>query len=156
MDQPHPINRSLLTLLENQVARTGAAFEDLDEPTFAAEPGADCNSIQRIGRHLLLLRRFQISMLESPLADEVDLPERDESLDGLRRTLDEAAGLLRHAIVDHDPDDWYTVPDPAREGRWGDEATLLRFVRPFNDFTNHLGAIRAIRRILGKPNERTQ
>ena len=67
-----------------------------------------------------------------------------------------AASLLREAIETHDPEDWYTVPATPREGRWGEEPTIMRFVRPFNDFTNHLGSIRAIRRILGHPNERTQ
>ena len=84
---PHQINRSLLTLLDNQVARREAAFEDLDETTYGAQPGHDCNSIQGIARHLVLLRRFQMTLLESPLADEVVIPAKDEPMADLLANL---------------------------------------------------------------------
>ena len=147
---------ALRALLDNQVARTDAAFEGLDEATLVAEPGGDCNSIQRIGRHLVRLRWFQLTLLGSDLASQVPDHESIETLDDLRAALATGAALVGRAIADHDPDDWDRIPDPPREGRWGDEPTIRRFVRPFNDFTNHLGGIRAIRRIMGCGNDRTQ
>ena len=152
----HPINQTLITLLDNQVARTRAALEDLGGDVFTSEPGGDCNSILGIGLHLVTLRRFQLGLLESPLAGQVDVPEACETVDELRQVLDDAADLVREALAHHDPDDWYRAPDPPRDGKWGDEPTIMRFVRPFNDFTNHLGSIRAIRRMCGDPAPRTQ
>ena len=158
MTELHPINRTLLTALDNQVARTVAAFDGLDEATYVAEPGKDCNSIQRIGRHLLLLRQFQMKLLGSPLAGHVEFPEKHESIDELTRKLDRTTDLLRTSLTEQDPEDWYEVPpvDKPRQGRWGDEPTIQRCIRPFNDFTNHLGAVRVIRRILGRPAEGVQ
>jgi hypothetical protein len=158
MDTSHPISRTLLSILDNQVARTEAVFENLDESIYRHKPGGECHSIQGIGRHLLLLRRFQLQLLESPLAEQVEVPEKDESIASLLVKIERATNLLREAIISHQPDDWYTPPPAGapRDGHWGDEPTIQRFVRPFNDFTNHLGSIRAIRRILGNPNERVQ
>jgi hypothetical protein len=156
MSDVHPINRALLTVLDNQIARTEAAFEGLEERTYLAEPGGECNSIQRIARHLVLLRRFQMQLLESPLAERVVFPEKLEPMGAMLQKIRDATELVREAVLACDPDDWYASPATPREGRWGDEPTIQRFIRPFNDFTNHLGAIRAIRRILGNPNERVQ
>jgi hypothetical protein len=156
MTSDHPINRTLLTLLENQVRRTEAALEDLDESIFDRTPGGDCKTICQIGQHLVMLRRFQLSLLQSPLVDRIPDPDSISSLGQLRSALAEAAGALHEAITEHDPEDWYARPDTPREGLWGDEPTLHRLSRPFNDFVNHLGAIRAIRRILGNGAERTQ
>lgn len=91
----HPINQTLLTVLDNQMARTRAAF-------------------------------------------------------------DGAASHLRSAIAEHDSDDWYAVPDAPRDGKRGDEATILRFVRPLNGFTNRLGAVRTIHGLCGNPADRTR
>jgi uncharacterized damage-inducible protein DinB len=150
-----PTARTLLTLLDNQVARTDAALAGLSADAFVAEPGGECNSILRIGRHLVMLRRFQLALLESPLAEEVDDPERVETIDELRDALDRSSELLRRALADHDVDDWFFAPQTPREGMWGEQPTIERFTRPFNDFTNHLGGIRAIRRIMGHGAERT-
>ncbi len=158
MSNLHPINRTLLTVLANQIVRTEVAFEDLRDDVFRAEPGRDCNSILGIGRHLLAIRRFQMMMLQSPQAERVDDPEGVEGIDDILAKLASAADLLRQAIGQHDPEDWYAapLPDKPRVGHWPDDPTIERFVRPLNDFTNHLGAIRAIRRTLGNPIERTQ
>ncbi len=156
MSELHPINRTLLSVLGNQIARTAAAFEGLRDDVFVAEPGGECNSIQRIGRHLINLRKFQLMLLESNQAAKVSAPESVSSIDELLRLLDSATALLRQAIAEHDPNDWYAVPSTPREGKWGDEPTIMRLVRPLNDFTNHLGAARAIRRVMGNGAERTQ
>ncbi len=152
----HPINQTLLIVLDNQIARTRAAFDGMDEAAFDAEPGRDCNSIRRIGRHLVALRRFQMELLSCPGAERIDVPERVVSVEDLLARLDGATSHVRSAIAEHDPDDWYAVPDAPRAGKWGDEPTILRFVRPLNDFTNHLGAVRTIRRLCGNPVDRTQ
>jgi alpha-amylase/alpha-mannosidase (GH57 family) len=70
--------------------------------------------------------------------------------------LDASTDVISEAIRTHDPEDWMRTPRVPREGMWGDEPTLFRFVRPLNDVTNHLGAIRALRRIDGNPADRTQ
>ena len=152
----HPINQTLLTVLDNQIARTHAAFAGLDEATLDADPGRDCNSIRRIGRHLVALRRFQMELLSCDGAERVDVPERVDSVEDLLARLDHAARHVRSAIAEHDPDDWYAVPDVPRAGKWGNEPTILRVVRPLNDFTNHLGAVRVIRRLCGNPTDQTQ
>ena len=158
MSELHPINRTLLTVLANQIVRTEAAFEDLGDDVFRTEPGGDCKSILEIGRHMLMLRRFQMTLLGSSLAERVVDPDGVERIDDLLAKLASAADLLGQAIGEHDPEDWYAAPPPdqPRPGHWPDDPTIERFVRPFNDFTNHLGAIRAIRRSLGNPIERTQ
>ncbi len=158
MSTLHPINRTLLAVVDNQIARTDAVFEDLREDVFRFEPGGDCHSIIEVGRHLLMLRRFQMMLLQSPLAERVDDPDAADGMDELRSKLASATDLLRIAISEHDPEDWQADPPAGapRPGPWSDEPTLQRFVRPLNDFANHLGAIRAIRRSQGNPAERTQ
>jgi uncharacterized damage-inducible protein DinB len=156
MSQPHPINQTLLTLLDNQVARTTAAFEDIERATFDAEPGSDCNSIRRISEHMVKLRGFMLKILESPLAEQMPQVEPHETLEHRFAHLDRATRLLHQAIEQYPPDQWHTPPAEPREGPWGDEPTLARLSRPFNDFVNHLGAIRTIRRIVGDPAPRTQ
>ena len=49
MSDIHPTNQALLTILENQMDRTKFAFEGLTAETYSAEPGGDCNSLERIG-----------------------------------------------------------------------------------------------------------
>ena len=156
MAELHPINRTLLAILDNQVARTACAFAGLNDQVYRREPGGDCKSIAQIGAHLVHLRRFQLTLLGSPLADEVADPQTAGAMANLLDKLEQATRLFRQAIEDHDPDDWFCVPDPPRQGRWGDEPTLVRISRPLNDLTNHLGAIRAIRRILGELAAETQ
>ena len=158
MSALHPINQTLLAVVDNQIVRTNAALEDLRDDVSRFEPGGDCNSILGIGRHLLMLRRFQMILLQSPLADRVDDPDAVNSIDELKSKLATATDLLRTAISEHDPEDWQADPSAGapRPGPWSDEPTLQRFVRPLNDFANHLGAIRAIRRSQGNPAERTQ
>lgn len=155
-DPTHPVTQVLLTILDNQIDRIDAAYDNLDGETFTVEPGGDCNSIQRITHHLVHLRRFQLMLLESPKADDIELPEQYETVAEGTGALREATDLLREAIAAHDPGDWYALPTEPREGIWGELPTIERFVRPLNDLTNHLGAIRAIRRISNRGNDRTQ
>jgi hypothetical protein len=156
MSEVHPMNRVLLSVLDNQAARTAAAFEGLREDVFSREPGGDCNSILKIGRHLVNLRRFQLVLMESPLAGKVNAADGITTIEQLLSSLKDATELVRQAISQYDAAQWYAVPPRPREGKWGDEPTMLRLVRPLNDFTNHLGAVRAIRRMLGNACERTQ
>lgn len=156
MPDLHPINRTLLTVLENQVSRTTFAFEGLNEAVLDTPPGNDCKSIRGIIVHLIHLRRFQLTLLESPLVQKVADPQDSSVLADLVAQLEKATVNLQEAISIHDPDDWYRTPEIPREGPWGEDPTIIRFVRPLNDFTNHLGSIRAIRRIMGNPAERTQ
>ena len=150
------INRTLLTMLNNQAVRTSCTFEGLNEEAFTTSPGGDCKSIREIGQHLLGLRQFKLSLLGSRLVNKADEVESTESLFDLSSKLEAATARVHDAIMTHDPDDWYHIPEKPREGPWGEEPTISRFVRPLNDFTNHLGSIRAIRRILGQPAGRTQ
>lgn len=156
MSDIHPTNQALITILENQMARTEIAFEGLAAETYSAEPGGDCNSLERIGEHLIRLRQFQLMMLESPLTEQVPSLSESGSVEELLPALKKAAELVHRAIKNHDPEDWYQVPNPPREGKWGEDPTIIRFTRPLNDFTNHLGAVRAIRRIFSCGVEQTQ
>lgn len=155
MANPHPINQTLLHLLDNQVNRTRYALEGLNAEVFTHDPGNGCNSIRLIGEHLIALRGFQLMLLGSDLAKQMPTNEVS-TLDELVNKLDTATVLVRQAIESHDPDDWHAEPTEPREGPWGELPTLLRVIRPMNDFTNHLGAIRAIRRIMGHPADQTQ
>jgi len=152
----HPASQVLLAVLENQVSRTDAAFEGVTDEVLTKEPGGDCNSILRIGRHLIGLRRFQLSLLGSADASKVADPKSVGNLEQLLPALRRSTALVGDAIRAHDPDDWFARPDVPREGPWGDEPTIHRFIRPLNDFTNHLGAVRAIRRMFDCAAERTQ
>jgi len=156
MDELHPINRTLLAILENQTTRTAKALDGLKADVFDAPPGGDCNTIREIGGHLLQLRRFQLMLLGSPLGAEVADPNSVKSPEELAARLAEAAELVRRAIADHDPDDWLRRPDSPRKGPWPNDTTLERLARPLNDFTSHLGGIRAVRRALANPAEETQ
>ncbi len=146
---------TLLTWLENQVNRTRCALIDLDHGVYIHDPGGDCNSIREIGKHLIMLRGFQLLLLGSDLRSEMP-DDQVESVEALIKKLDVATDLVRRAIEAHDPDDWHAEPTGPREGPWADLPTLVRFIRPMNDFTNHLGSIRAIRRIMGHPAGQTQ
>jgi hypothetical protein len=155
----HPINQTLLHLLDNQENRTRCALEGLAPEAFTRSPGSpdgDCHSIQQIGEHLIELRGFQLMLLGSDLAK--DMPEGSvASVDELTTKLETATALLVRAIESHDPDDWHAQPtEPRDDGPWNDQPTLIRVIRPINDFTNHLGAIRALRRVFGNPAEQTQ
>lgn len=150
------VARTLGSILDNQIVRAHAALEDLPADVFTREAGGDCHSIRDIGRHLITLQRFDLVLLGSPLAERIIDPETVETVDQLREALDNGARLVRQAIEAHDPDDWFATPDPPREGKWGELPTIERFIKPFNDFTNHLGGIRALRRQFGCGAERTQ
>ena len=149
------IRDALLAVLDNQATRTEAAFEDLSEEVFRARPGGTCNSILEITRHLVGLRIFQQRLLGHAQAGETE-PKSLDSQAGLLEALGHEHARLREAVAGHPADDWCTRPAAPREGPWGDEPTLNRVVRPLNDFANHLGAVRAIRRIMDSPAERTQ
>ena len=150
------MNRTLQRVLANQRARLHAALDGVRTDDFTREPGGDCNSIARIGAHLIVLVRFQLMLLESPRAETVATDDPPTDVAALRATLDRALDELDAAVGEHDPEDWERVPDVPRDGKWGDEATLERVVRPMNDFTNHLGGIRAIRRLFGDDIARVQ
>ena len=150
------VNRTLLAILDNQERRTAFAFEALPDAVYNADPGGGCNSIRKIGEHLIRLRQFQLMLLGSPLAERVPSVDAGETVELLLEALATGTDLVRQAIARHDPMDWYEVPATPREGRWGEDPTIERFVRPFNDFTNHLGAVRAIRRMLGAGADRVQ
>jgi len=155
MSKNNPINQTLLHLLDNQADRTRCALEGLDDAAYTRAPESDGNSIQQIGEHLIMLRGFQLRLLGSQLAKQV--PGNSVATVGeLQIKLEQATSLVRQAIEDHDPDDWNADPTEPREGPWAELPTLQRFVRPMNDFTNHLGSIRTLRRIFGNPAEQTQ
>ena len=156
MPEPHPINQTLLHLLDNQRSRTRYALEGLGPEAFARDPDGDCHSIQQIGEHLISLRGFQLMLLGSDSVTEMP-DNKAGSADELTTKLEKATGLLIRAIEEHDPDDWHAQPtEPRDDGPWNDLPTLLRVIRPINDFTNHLGAIRALRSTFGNPAEQTQ
>ena len=146
-----PVARALVAIVDNQVARTVAALRGLREDVFLAAPGGQTRSVLEIGRHLLSLRKIQLSVLGSALVEQMPDAGPISSVDGLRRGLASAARLLKRAIQDHDSADWCRKPARRRRGMWGDQPTVVRLVRPLNDFTSHLGDIRTLRGILGNP-----
>ena len=155
--EPPPISQTLLAIVANQVARTDAVFEDLSAEVFKAEPGGSCNSVQRICEHLVQLRLFQLMLLGTGTGERPQRPTV-ASIEEAKAALQRQTNKVREAISTHDPDDWFTPPPAGqpRPGPWGDEATIHRVARPLNDFTNHIGAIRAIRAMLNAPAETTQ
>ena len=156
MAQIHPVNQTLLHLLDNQQSRTHHALKGLTPDAFTHNPDGDCHSIQQIGEHLIALRGFQLMLLGS---DSVkDVPDNKVgSVEELTTKLEKTTGLLIREVESHDPDDWHAQPTgPRDDGPWNDLPTLLRVIRPINDFTNHLSAIRALRRVFGNPAEQTQ
>ncbi len=140
----------LLAILDNQASRTAHALADLPQAVFTAAPGGDCHSIAQIGRHLVELRCFQLRLLGVGDCDPGALPAADDAA-ALLKQLEPLTQRVRAAVREHDGADWTQPPASPRPGPWGDEPTLQRVVRPLNDFTTHLGAIRAIRRMLGHP-----
>jgi hypothetical protein len=140
----------LLAILDNQASRTGHALADVPTDVFTTEAGGGCHSIAQIGRHLVELRCFQLRLLGIDGYDPNAFPQAADAA-ALLALLDRLTQRVRAAIRDHAAADWMQAPASPRPGPWGDEPTLQRVVRPLNDFTSHLGAIRAIRRILGHP-----
>lgn len=151
-----PFAAALCVVLDNQIARMHAALEDLPQEAYDAEQPNDCNSIRAIGAHLIGLCRFQLGILESGLIESIPDNHAAMTPAQLRELLGASMHQVRRAIADHDPEDWLRTPEVPRQGTWGDEPTAIRLSRPFNDMVNHLGAIRALRRIMGVPNDRTQ
>jgi GNAT superfamily N-acetyltransferase len=156
MPQLHPSTRAILVVFDNQLVRTTAALEGLTQANLDFAPGGDCQTIRGIIGHLLDLRAFQLFLLNSPVKLNVPKPQPSASLDQLLGALAAAATVVRREVETHDPDDWYAVPSTPRGEPWGMDPTLIRFCRPLNDFANHLGAIRAIRRMQENPAPRTQ
>lgn len=153
---PHPQTQVLLAILANQEERTEACLEGISDDILDQVPGGDCQSIRGILNHLLALRSFQLSLLQSPLQDQMPKLDKSASLKEFTEALIQTTQLVRTAVESHDPADWFVTPPAPRPGPWGTDPTLVRFSRPLNDFTNHLGAIRAIRRMCGNPAVRTQ
>lgn len=151
-----PVAATLLALLDNQIARTRVAIGGISQAAFDAEQPGGCNTVRAIGAHLIDLRRFQLGMLGSARRESVADRGTGDTPEHMLAALESAGEEVRAAIVEHDPEDWFRVPETPREGKWGDEPTIHRFGRPFNDFVNHLGAIRVIRRQMGEGIERTQ
>ncbi len=147
---PNAIAVALVAILDNQASRTRHALADMPGDVFTAAPGGDCHAIAQIGRHLVELRCFQLRLLGVADCDAAALPDASDARTLLAQ-LDPLTQRVRTAIEMHDQKDWTTPPPAPRSGPWADEPTLRRLVRPLNDFTNHLGAIRAIRRMLGHP-----
>lgn len=156
MNAAPAVSRVLLTILHNQARRVEAALAGLDEGVFRAAPGGDARSIFQIGAHLVHLQKFQLTLLGSPLAEQVREIEDDCGVAELRARLAAGFELVAQAVAGHDEADWFAAPAGPRPGPWADEPTLQRFVRPLNDLVSHVGSIRAIRRILGSPAEQTQ
>ncbi|MEZ6242200.1 MAG: DinB family protein [Phycisphaerales bacterium] len=150
------IAATLLVLLDNQLARARAALERLPQEVFEATQAGGCNSIREIGAHLLDLQRGQLLMLGSARRENVPAREVGTTPAELLAALETGLAEVRAAILEHDASDWFRQTDEPRPGKWGDEPTLHRLVRPLNDFVNHLGAIRALRRQQGSGAERTQ
>ncbi len=149
------IANTLTHIIANQNSRWQCALEDTPHEVLVLEPGGDCHSILDIARHLVGLRRFILMLMNAPHGG---LPAREDlnTLDDLLAALRKSDTMLLEAVAAHDESDWLHIPATPREGPWGDECTLSRIAHPINDFTNHLGAIRAIRRINGSPAERSQ
>lgn len=149
------VAETLICMFANQSRRWREALADLPEEIFDRSPGGDCKSIRHIGGHLVHLYAFQMKLLGE---SNEDMPKGDSlnTVAELIADMDAAEKRVIDAIGRHDAEDWFAVPEVEREGPWGDEPTLTRFTRPFNDLTNHLGGIRAIRRILGSPALQTQ
>jgi hypothetical protein len=137
--------------VENQVARTEAALRGLREDVFTVRPGGQTRSIREVGRHLFFLRSMQLKMLAPRQAGQMPPADAVASITDLRKALATAARLLTEAIGAYNPTDWRRKPRRRRPGPWGDQPTIVRFARPLNDFTSHLGDIRTIRSILGNP-----
>ncbi len=153
---PHPQTQVLLAFLANQEARTEASMEGISEDILDLVPGGDCQTIRGIVNHLLDLRREQLSLLDVEPQDNIPRLSESASVKEMAKALAQATDRVRTAVEAHDPRDWFVTPPTPRQGPWGADPTLIRFSRPLNDYTNHLGAIRAIRRMYGNPAARTQ
>ncbi len=148
--------RVLLAIVDNQRARTGAALRGLREDVFKAEPADGGRSIREIGRHLFALRRMQLNVLKRRSVEELLQLDPVTSVSDLRRKLSAAAKAVRDTIAEQTCSDLLTPYPRGRTSRPG-ETKLDRLAVRLNDFTNHIGAIRAMRRVLGNPvNNRPQ
>ena len=105
---------------------------------------------------LLGLRKSQLTLRRSPLVAEAPTRAASAPLAEVTDNPMAGAALVGRAIEEHAPQDWFATPAALRPGPWGDEPTLARLVGPLDDFTNHRGAVRAIRRMRGNPAPRTQ
>ena len=149
--------QTLSVLLDNQRSRTRHALMDLPQDVFTKDPGNGCNCIRDICAHMVRLHAFQMMLIGSPFADEAPSKDGIETVEDALDRLEKGSALLERAIGDVPEGDWLRVlSPPPLEEKWPTEAQLARMGKPFNDFTNHIGSIRAIRRILGCPIESTQ
>jgi len=149
--------RTLTTILDNQLSRTRHAIGGTPDEFFHAQPGGGCNSIANICGHLVRLHAFQMMLIGSPLADETPSKEGVKDASDAVERLMASGALLRRAIEEASEADWHVVLDPPPlPEKWVGETQLERMCKPFNDYVNHLGGIRAIRRIMGSPVETTQ
>jgi len=149
--------QTLVVLLDNQQSRLRHALHDLPDDVFTKIPGGDCNCIRDICAHMVRLRSFSMMLLGSPLVDDAPSQDGIDSVADALARLDRGTDLLREAINGVPDGDWMSVLDPPPlADKWAGETQLARLGKPFNDYTNHIGGIRAIRRILGSPIESTQ
>ena len=149
--------QTLAVLLDNQRSRTRHALAGLPEELFTKDPGGGCNPVRDICAHMVRLHAFQMMLIGSRFADEAPSMDGIESVDDALDRLAKGSELLERAIGDVPEGDWLRVlSPPPLEEKWPTEAQLARLSKPFNDYTNHLGSIRSIRRLLSSPAETTQ
>ena len=143
---PAPMTQVLLAIVDNQSARTAAALKGLREDMFAAATPDGGRSIRETGRHLFALRRMQLKALRP--AALARLPHLDPvaSVADLESKLDATAQLVREAIAASADRD-LLAPCAGHRA----ETRLDRLVVRLNDYTNHLGDIRTLRRLMGNP-----
>ena len=149
--------QTLAVLLDNQRSRTRHALAALPPELFTRDPGGEANTIRTICEHMIRLHTFQMMLIGSPLADGAPSNEGVITVDEAIGRLMEGSERLERAIDDVPEEDWLrTFSPPPMKDKWPNDPQLVRLARPFNDYSNHLGAIRAIRRVFGSPAETTQ
>ena len=149
--------QTLSILLENQRSRTRHALTGLSSELYTKDPGEGVNTIRAVCEHMIMLHRFQMMLIGSPLADGAPESEGVVTVDDAIGRLMEGSERLERAIDDVPEEHWLQVfSPPPMEEKWPNDPQLVRLSRPFNDYSNHLGSIRTIRRLLGSPAETTQ
>lgn len=149
--------QTLSILLENQRTRTRHALSGLPAELFTKDPGDGVNTIRAICEHMISLHRFQMMLIGSPLANDAPQSDGVVTVDDAIGRLMEGSERLERAIDDMPEEHWLEVfSPPPMEKKWPNDPQLVRLSRPFNDYSNHLGSIRTIRRLFGSPAEMTQ
>lgn len=154
MSDTHPTAATMQALLNNQADRTRAALDGMDDALLDRDPGGGCMTIRENLRHMVNLIAMQLSMMDQP-ADAVWAASESRTVADYTRALEQGIKALGEAFARHDPEDWFARPATPRDGYWGDEPTLHRLSRPFNDYVNHLGAIRIVRKQFASPATKT-